>query len=307
LGPRPIDQHLKGFQALGAEVENRMGAMHFDTPESGMEGEKIYFDVVSIGATINVMLAAVKAKGLTTIENAAREPEIIDVANLLNKMGANIRGAGTDTLRIEGVEQLTGVTHTVIPDRIEAGTYLSIAAAMGENVLIENVIGEHIESLVAKMSEMSIPLETDEESVRVLATNEKLKPVTIKTQPYPGFATDLQQPVTPLLLKAAGESVIIDTIYPIRVNHIPELNRMGADIRVESDTILINGVDKLTGAEVKASDLRAGACLINAALMAEGTTEITGVENILRGYSNIVEKLTALGADIKMVETKEEK
>lgn len=307
LGPRPIDQHLKGFQALGAEVENRMGAMHFDTPEKGMEGAKIYFDVVSIGATINVMLAAVKAKGLTTIENAAREPEIIDVANLLNKMGANIRGAGTDTLRIEGVEQLTGVTHTVIPDRIEAGTYLSIAAAMGENVLIENVIGEHIESLVAKMSEMGIPLEMDEESVRVLATNEELKPVTIKTQPYPGFATDLQQPVTPLLLKAAGESVIIDTIYPKRVNHIPELNRMGADIRVESDTILINGVDKLTGAEVKASDLRAGACLINAALMAEGTTEITGVENILRGYSNIVEKLTALGADIEMVETKEEK
>lgn len=305
LGPRPIDQHLKGFQALGAEVENRMGAMHFDTPETGMTGEKIYLDVVSIGATINVMLAAVKAKGLTTIENAAREPEIIDVANLLNKMGANIRGAGTDTLRIEGVEKLTGVTHTVIPDRIEAGTYLSIAAAIGEDILIENVIGEHIESLVAKMTEMGVPLEVEEESVRILATTEKLKPITIKTLPYPGFATDLQQPVTPLLMKTAGESVIIDTIYPKRVNHIPELKRMGADIRVESDTILIKGVDKLTGAEVKASDLRAGACLVTAALMAEGTTEITGVENILRGYSNIVEKLTALGADIQMVETKE--
>src|SRR5690625_751224 len=306
LGPRPIDQHLKGFRALGADIENKMGAMHFKTPETGMEGTKIYFDVVSIGATINVMLAAVKAKGLTIIENAAREPEIIDVANLLNKMGAQIRGAGTDTLRITGVENLKGVTHSVIPDRIEAGTYLAIAAAIGEDVLIENIIGEHIESLVSKMDEMGIPLEIDEESVRVRPTNEKLKPVTIKTQPYPGFATDLQQPVTPLLLKADGESIIMDTIYPKRVNHIPELNRMGADIRVESDTILINGVDKLTGAQVEASDLRAGACLVTAGLMAEGTTEITGVVNILRGYANIVEKLSALGADIQMIDTEED-
>ena len=305
LGPRPIDQHLKGFRALGAIVDNKMGAMHLDTTDEGLVGSKIYLDVVSIGATLNVLLAATKAKGTTIIENVAREPEIIDVANLLNKMGADIRGAGTDTLRIKGVDTLKGVTHTVIPDRIEAGTYLSIAAAMGEDVLIENVIGEHIESLVAKMREMGVILEVDEESVRVLGIKEQLKPVTIKTQPYPGFATDLQQPVTPLLLKASGESVLIDTIYPKRVNHIPELNRMGADIRVENGTILINGVDKLTGAEVKASDLRAGACLVNAALMAEGTTEITGVENILRGYANIVEKLTALGADIKMIETEE--
>lgn len=305
LGPRPIDQHLKGFRALGALVDNKMGAMHLDTTEEGLVGTKIYLDVISIGATLNVLLAATKAKGTTIIENVAREPEIIDVANLLNKMGADIRGAGTDTLRIKGVDALKGVTHTVIPDRIEAGTYLSIAATMGENVLIENVIGEHIESLVAKMREMGVILEMDEESVRVLGTEEQLKPATIKTQPYPGFATDLQQPVTPLLLKASGESVLIDTIYPKRVNHIPELNRMGADIRVENDTILINGVDKLTGAEVTASDLRAGACLVNAALMAEGTTEITGVENILRGYANIVEKLTAIGADIKMVESKD--
>ena len=305
LGPRPIDQHLKGFRALGALVDNKMGAMHLDTTEEGLVGTKIYLDVISIGATLNVLLAATKAKGTTIIENVAREPEIIDVANLLNKMGADIRGAGTDTLRIKGVDELKGVTHTVIPDRIEAGTYLSIAAIMGENVLIENVIGEHIESLVAKMREMGVILEMDEESVRVLGTEEQLKPATIKTQPYPGFATDLQQPVTPLLVKASGESVLIDTIYPKRVNHIPELNRMGADIRVENDTILINGVDKLTGAEVTASDLRAGACLVNAALMAEGTTEISGVENILRGYANIVEKLTAIGADIKMVESKD--
>lgn len=306
LGPRPIDQHLKGFRSLGAHVDNKMGAMHFSVDDEGLEGTKIYFDVVSIGATINVMLAAVKAKGVTIIENVAREPEIIDVATLLNKMGAEIRGAGTDTLRITGVEKLSGVSHTVIPDRIEAGTYLSIAAAIGEDVLIENVIVEHIESLVAKLTEMGVPLEIDEESVRICEGKEDLKPVSIKTQPYPGFATDSQQPLTPVLLKAVGESSIVDTIYPKRVNHIPELNRMGADIRVESDIILINGGNQLTGAEVEASDLRAGASLVIAGLMAEGTTTITGVENILRGYSNIVEKLRDLGADIQMIDTEKE-
>lgn len=305
LGPRPIDQHLKGFRKLGANVESVMGAMHFNTENSKLKGTKIYFDVVSIGATINVMLAATKAEGVTIIENAAREPEIIDVATLLNKMGADIRGAGTDTLRITGVEKLTGVSHTVIPDRIEAGTYLSIAAASGEDVLIENVIVEHLESLVAKLDEMGVPLEIGEDTIRVKSAGKKLKPVSIKTMPYPGFATDLQQPVTPLLLLADGESTIVDTIYPKRVNHVPELNRMGADARVEGDMILIKGTDNLTGAEVKASDLRAGACLVTAALMAEGTTTITGVTNILRGYSDIVGKLQSLGADIQMVETEE--
>lgn len=306
LGPRPIDQHLKGFRALGAEVENQMGAMHFKTPGDSLTGTTIYFDVVSIGATINVMLAATKAKGITIIENAAREPEIIDVATLLNKMGAEIRGAGTDTLRIKGVEELHGVTHTVIPDRIEAGTYLSIAAAMGEDVLVENVIVEHIDGLVAKMHEMGLDLEVGEDSVRVRNNGGPLKPVSIKTQPYPGFATDLQQPITPLLLLAEGESTITDTIYPKRIGHVAELNRMGADISVESDVILIRGGQKLTGAEVEASDLRAGACLVTAGLMAEGTTEVTGVENILRGYANIVDKLVALGADIEMIDSKEE-
>jgi len=306
LGPRPIDQHLKGFRALGVEVENKMGAMHFDTTDDGLEGTTIYFDVVSIGATINVMLAATKAKGMTIIENAAREPEIIDVATLLNKMGAEIRGAGTDTLRIKGVDQLSGVTHTVIPDRIEAGTYLSIAATIGDDVLVDNVIVEHVEGLVAKMKEMGIQLDVGEDSIRVQQPEGELQPVTIKTQPYPGFATDLQQPITPLLLQAAGESSIKDTIYPKRVNHIPELQRMGADIRVESDTILINGGQQLTGAEVEASDLRAGASLVNAGLVAEGKTVITGVYNILRGYANIVEKLADLGADIRMEETDEE-
>ena len=304
LGPRPIDQHLKGFRKLGARVENKMGAMHLDTKEGALKGERIYLDVVSVGATLNVMFAATKAEGTTIIENVAREPEIIDVANLLNKMGADIRGAGTNVLRINGVKKLKGVSHRVIPDRIEAGTYLAIAAAVGEDVVVDNVIVEHIESLVAKLDEMGIPMEIGEDSIRVLSPQEELKAISIKTQPYPGFATDLQQPVTPLLLRAKGESTIVDTIYPKRVNHIPELNRMGAKIRVESDMILISGSQDLTGAEVQATDLRAGASLVVAGLMAEGKTEITGIFNILRGYANIISKLSAMGADIKIVEAK---
>ncbi|MGY3778469.1 UDP-N-acetylglucosamine 1-carboxyvinyltransferase [Isobaculum melis] len=299
LGPRPIDQHIKGFRALGATVENDMGAMYLETGENGLVGTRIYLDVVSIGATINVMLAAVKAKGKTIIENVAREPEIIDVATLLNNMGAKIRGAGTDMLRIEGVDTLHGCRHTIIPDRIEAGTYLSLAAAAGEDVLIKNIIPEHLEGLLAKMIEMGVNMEEGEDSIRILASDE-LKAVSVKTLPYPGFATDLQQPLTPLLLKTKGTGTIIDTIYPKRVKHIPELVRMGASARVENDIILFEGPSKLQGVEVEASDLRAGACLVIAGLMAEGTTTITGVENIERGYDHIVEKLTSLGADIQM-------
>ena len=302
LGPRPIDQHLKGFRLLGADVDNEMGAMYLQTGDSGLVGSRIYLDVVSIGATINIMLAAVRAQGRTIIENAAREPEIIDVATLLNKMGAKIRGAGTDMIRIEGVDQLTGCQHSIIPDRIEAGTYLAIAAAAGEDVLVNNVIVEHIDSLLAKLDEIGIDLDIGEDSIRVKAPSKPLQPVTVKTLPYPGFATDLQQPITPLLLLAKGESVITDTIYPKRVKHIPELERMGANIRIESDIILIEGGHPLKGAEVEASDLRAGACLINAGLIAEGQTEITGVDKILRGYSHIVEKLNDLGADVYMQE-----
>lgn len=301
LGPRPIDQHIKGFEALGATVDNELGAMYLRTSEDGLKGARVYFDVVSIGATINLMLAAVRAKGKTIIENAAREPEIIDVATLLNNMGAKVRGAGTDIIRIEGVEELSGCRHTIIPDRIEAGTYLSMAAAMGTDIVVKNVIFEHLEGLIAKMEEMGVPMEIGEDSIRVLEAKQ-LKTVSIKTLPYPGFATDLQQPLTPLLIKAQGEGTIIDTIYPKRVKHVPELARMGAKIRVESDMILIEGASELKGVEVEASDLRAGACLVTAGLMAEGTTTITGVENILRGYDHIVEKLTALGADIQMVE-----
>ena len=304
LGPRPIDQHIKGFEALGATARNEMGAIYLTTPEEGLKGERIYLDVVSIGATINTILAAVKAKGKTIIENVAKEPEIIDVCILLNNMGAKIRGAGTDIIRIEGVENLHGCRHTVIPDRIEAGTYLAAAAAVGERVLVKNVIVEHIESLIAKMEEMGVDMEIGEDSILV-KKSDNLKMVHIKTLPYPRFATDLQQPLTPLLLKASGDGTIIDTIYPKRVNHIPELRRMGANAKVESDMIFMQGPNKLTGAEVTASDLRAGACLVIAGLMAEGTTTISGIENILRGYDHIVEKLTALGADIKMIEDEE--
>ncbi|MCC5895341.1 MAG: UDP-N-acetylglucosamine 1-carboxyvinyltransferase [Alkalibacterium sp.] len=302
LGPRPIDQHLKGFRALGATVENEMGAMYLTTGEEGLQAARVYCDVVSIGATINVMLAAVKAKGRTIIENAAREPEIIDVATLLNNMGAKVRGAGTDVIRIDGVEEMHGCRHTVIPDRIEAGTYLIMAAAKGKDVVIRNVIVEHLESMIAKMEEMGVPLEIGEDYVRITKPEGRLKGVSIKTLPYPGFATDLQQPFTPLLMMAQGESMIVDTIYPKRVKHIPELNRMGARARVESDVILIEGGTHLEGAEVVASDLRAGACLVVAGLISEGQTEIGGVDNILRGYDHIVEKLTALGADIYMEE-----
>ena len=301
LGPRPIDQHLKAFRTLGAEINEDFGVVSLSTNEKGLVGARIYMDVVSVGATINAVLAAVKAKGKTVIENAAREPEIIDVVTLLNKMGAKIRGAGTSVIRIEGVERLQGCSHMIIPDRIEAGTYITVAAAAGQGVKVNNVIEEHIESFVAKLEEMGANLEFGEDWVYVHPSRD-LKMVSVKTLPYPGFATDLQQPLTPLLAIASGQGTIIDSIYPERVKHIPELNRMGANITVEGAIIQVNGPAKLTGAEVKASDLRAGACLVIAGLIAEGETVITGVDNILRGYSNIVDKLKELGADIEMVE-----
>ncbi|MDH6363706.1 UDP-N-acetylglucosamine 1-carboxyvinyltransferase [Enterococcus sp. PF1-24] len=306
LGPRPIDLHVKGFEALGAEVNNEHGAMYLRTSEEGLQGTRIFMDMVSIGATINVMLAAVKAKGKTIIENAAREPEIIDVATLLNNMGAEIRGAGTDIIRIEGVEQLHGCRHSIIPDRIEAGTYLSLAAAAGEGVTVKNVIFEHLESFIAKLQEMGVRMDIREDEIHVFPSHD-LKAVNVKTYPYPGFATDLQQPLTPLLLKANGKAEISDTIYEKRINHIPELARMGADATVEGNLIMLNGPAKLQGTEVVASDLRAGACLVIAGLMAEGTTTIFNVEYILRGYDHIIEKLTNLGADIEMIEEEAEK
>lgn len=301
LGPRPIDLHIKGFEALGADVRTEHGATYLHARETGLKGTRIFMDMVSIGATINVMLAAVKAEGRTVIENAAREPEIIDVATLLNNMGAKIRGAGTDEIRIDGVKELHGCRHSIIPDRIEAGTYISLAAAAGQGVLVRNVIHEHIESFISKLEEMGVDLEIGEDSVYVHPVK-KLNAVDVKTYPYPGFATDLQQPLTPLLLMAEGKSMVIDSIYQKRVNHIPELARMGAEVRLEGNMIILNGPNKLQGAEVAASDLRAGACLVTAGLMAEGQTKITNVDYILRGYDSIIEKLQALGADIYMIE-----
>lgn len=301
LGPRPINLHVKGFEALGAEVTNEHGAMYLRSANEGIQGTNIFLDMVSIGATVNIMLAAVKAKGKTTIENAAREPEIIDVANLLNKMGADIKGAGTDVIRINGVEKLHGTTHSIIPDRIEAGTYIAMAAAVGKGITVKNVLHEHLESFLAKLTEMGVKMDIGEDSIFVHEAKD-LRPVNVKTYPYPGFATDLQQPITPLLLKAGGHSEVIDTIYEKRVNHIPELARMGAKASIEGNMMLLNGPATLQGAEVAASDLRAGACLVIAGLMAEGETTVSKVEYILRGYDHIVEKLTALGADIEMVE-----
>lgn len=304
LGPRPINLHLKGLEALGATITNEQGMMHLKTAQTGLTGSRIFMDVTSIGATINVMLAATKAKGKTIIENAAREPEVIDVATLLNNMGANIRGAGTDIIRIEGVKKLHGCHHCIIPDRIEAGTYLTIAAAVGNGVTVHNIISEHLESFLAKLQEMGVQMTIKEDSIFV-HPSARLKMTTIRTFPYPGFATDLQQPITPLMLKAVGSGEIKDTIYSKRIKHIPELRRMGANISVQGDKICIEGPNKLYGTEVTASDLRAGACLVIAGLMAEGKTTICDIEHILRGYDHIVEKLTALGADIQMIESKE--
>ncbi len=301
LGPRPIDLHLKAFEAMGAAMTMDGSSMKLATDGKPLQGANIYMDTVSVGATINTILAAVKAEGRTVIENAAREPEIIDVVTLLNNMGAHIRGAGTDMIIIDGVSHLHGTRHQVIPDRIEAGTYIALAAAIGEGIQINNVLYEHLESYIAKLEEMGVRMTISEDSIFV-EKQTGLKAIQIKTSPYPGFATDLQQPITPLLLTAAGRGRIVDTIYEKRVNHVPELAKMGATISTLNDHIIYEGPNQLTGSSVKATDLRAGAALVIAGLMASGTTEITNVEYILRGYSDIIHKLTQLGANIQLVE-----
>ena len=301
LGPRPIDLHLKAFEAMGAAMTMDGSSMKLATNGKPLQGANIYMDTVSVGATINTILAAVKAEGRTVIENAAREPEIIDVVTLLNNMGAHIRGAGTDIITIDGVPHLHGTRHQVIPDRIEAGTYIALAAAIGEGIQINNVLYEHLESYIAKLEEMGVRMTISEDSIFV-EKQTGLKAIQIKTSPYPGFATDLQQPITPLLLTAAGRGRIVDTIYEKRVNHVPELAKMGATISTLNDHIIYEGPNQLTGSSVKATDLRAGAALVIAGLMASGTTEITNVEYILRGYSDIIDKLTQLGAEIQLVE-----
>jgi UDP-N-acetylglucosamine 1-carboxyvinyltransferase len=293
--PRPIDQHIKGFEALGAEVSNDRGAVRIRAKQ--LRGAKIYLDVVSVGATINIMLAASRAKGVTIIENAAKEPEIIDVATLLNAMGARIKGAGTETIRIEGVDSLHGCRHSIIPDRIQAGTYMIAAAATRGDVLIDNIIPKHLEALTAKLQEMGVHVYEMDEAIRVVG-QPVYEAVDVKALVYPGFATDLQSPMTSLLSQAVGVSILSDYVYSNRFKHVPELVRMGAQIRVEGRSAIIEG-SRLNAAKVKAADLRAGAALAVAALtVEEGITEITGVEYIDRGYERLVEHLRDLGAEV---------
>ena len=299
IGARPIDLHLKGFEALGAKVTNEKNKYIVEAEE--LKGANIYLDIASVGATINIMLAAVKAKGTTIIDNAAKEPEIVNVATFLNNMGAKITGAGTSTIKIEGVDYLHKCFHEVIPDRIEAGTYIIIGALCGTPLKIDNVIPEHIDSLLSKLEEIGVDLEIGADYVIVSKAN-SYKPTTIKTAVYPGFPTDLQQPFTVLLTQSNGKSKVVETIFENRFMHIPYLKELGADVTVKNQTVTIIGPSTLKGSNVVATDLRAGASMVVAGLLAEGTTTITNIEHILRGYEQIVEKLTGVGAKITIKE-----
>lgn len=295
LGPRPIDLHIKGFEALGAEVKFEKGCYEITAKE--LIGTKIFLDIASVGATINIMMAAVYAKGRTTIENAAKEPEIIDVATLLNKMGAKVRGAGTNVITIDGVDNLMGCFHEIIPDRIEAGTFIVIAAACAKKMRINNVIPQHLESLLSKLDEMGVNMHVGIDYVEVEESKD-LKGTDVTTKPYPGFATDLQQPLTVLMTQAKGESKVEDTIYPERFKHCYELTKMGANIEVRNGEADIEGPTPLGGTEVVATDLRCGAAMVVAGLVADGVTTISDIYHIDRGYSELDKKLTALGAKI---------
>lgn len=295
LGVRPIDQHVKGFNSLGAEIEQK--PEYIDIRADKLVGNKIYLDTVSVGATINIMLAAACAEGMTIIENAAKEPEIVDVATLLNSMGVRITGVGTDVIKIQGEEKLDGCRHSIIPDRIEAGTYMIMAAATAGDVIVDNVIPKHLESLIAKLREIGVEAIEKDDSVRIIGRNE-YNAVDVKTLPYPGFPTDLQQPFSVLMVRADGTSVITETIFTSRFRHIDELIRMGAVARVDGRNAIFEGPHKLEGAIVTAMDLRGGAAMVVAALMAEGVTEIREVYHIDRGYEDLERKLHALGADI---------
>ena len=298
LGPRPIDQHLKGFEALGAEISLKDGMISVEADR--LLGASIYLDVVSVGATINIMIAAAKARGLTVIENAAKEPHIVDLANFLNSMGADIRGAGTDVIKIRGVETLRGTTYSIIPDQIEAGTFMVAAAATGGDVLINNVIPKHLESISNKLIEAGAQVTEYDEAVRVRATG-RLQKCVVKTMPHPGFPTDMQPQIGTLLSVAVGTSVISEGIWDNRFRYTEQLARMGADIQVNGKVAVIQGVEKLKGAPVRANDLRAGAAMLIAGCMAEGITEIEDIHYIERGYENVVDKFRSLGADIKRI------
>jgi UDP-N-acetylglucosamine 1-carboxyvinyltransferase len=297
IGVRPIDQHIKGFRALGAEIEIEHGMISVQADK--LVGSEIFLDVVSVGATINIMIAATMAEGITVIENAAKEPHVVDVANFLNSMGAEVKGAGTDVIKVKGVQSLHGSTYMVIPDQIEAGTYMIAAAAIpGGDVTIGNVIPKHLDSITAKLVEMGVEVQENGDSIRVISKG-KPKSVDIKTLPYPGFPTDLQQPMTSLLTVADGTSMVTESIWEGRFKHVDELKKMGANIKVEGRVAVIEGTNMLTGARVSATDLRAGAALVIAGLLAQGETEVLNLFHIDRGYENIEGKLRKLGAEIR--------
>lgn len=298
IGVRPIDQHIKGFEALGANVTIEHGAVLVEA--ESLKAANIFFDVVSVGATINVMIAATMAEGTTVLENVAKEPHVVDVANFLNSMGADIKGAGTDVIRIKGVNELVGCNYSVIPDQIEAGTFMIAAVATKGDVTITNIIPKHLESISAKLIEMGAIVEEGDDSVRVTVDNE-LRGVNVKTAPYPGFPTDIQQPMSVLLSITKGRSLVTESIWENRHKHTDELKKMGAMIKVEGRTAIIDGVEKLEGAKVIATDLRAGAAMVIAGLIANGETEIVDIEHIDRGYPHIEEKFRSLGADIRRV------
>ncbi len=306
FGVRPIDQHLKGFQLLGADSKLIDGAIIDLDCNGSLIGNHIYLDVVSVGATMNIMLAAVKAEGKTIIENAAKEPHIVDLANFLNSMGANIKGAGTDVIKIKGVDFLRGVNYSIIPDQIEAGTYMCAAAATRGNILVKNITPKHLDAITAKLREMGVDVTEYDESVRVDATKRPLRKCNIKTMPHPGFPTDCQPQFAALLTTVPGTSIINENVWDNRYQYINELLRMGAQISVESRLAIIEGGKELTAAPVKATDLRAGVAMIIAALCAKGTTEILSIQYIERGYEEIIEKFSALGANIKKVVFEEE-
>ncbi|QIZ05740.1 UDP-N-acetylglucosamine 1-carboxyvinyltransferase [Priestia megaterium] len=299
IGSRPIDQHLKGFEAMGASVKVGNGFIEAEV-NGRLQGAKIYLDFPSVGATENIMMAATLAVGTTIIENVAKEPEIVDLANFLNKMGAKVRGAGTGTLRIEGVDVLFGAEHHIIPDRIEAGTFMVAAAITGGNVLVKGAVPEHLSSLIAKMVEMGITIREEEDGVRVIGTD-RLKAVDIKTMPHPGFPTDMQSQMMALLLRANGTSMITETVFENRFMHVEEFRRMNADIKIEGRSVILNGSSNLQGAEVSATDLRAAAALILTGLVSEGMTRVTELKHLDRGYVDFHGKLASLGADIERI------
>ena len=299
---RPIDQHIKGFMALGADVEETEEYVNPTPGPEGLKGNRVTLDVVSVGATVNIMMAACLLPGQTVIENAAKEPHIVDLANFLNTMGARVSGAGTDTVKIRGVQALKGGTYAIIPDQIEAGTYLAAVAAAGGNVLVQNVIPKHMDCITSKLQEMGAKIINYDDAIRIMSTG-NLRHTTVKTRPYPGFPTDMQAQICVCMTLASGVSRLTENVYETRFfGYCTELSSMGADILINGKTAIVTGTDKLTGAVVRAHDLRAGAALVIAGLAAEGTTEVENIHFIERGYERIVEKLTALGADIKRVE-----